>query len=193
LETDAASALLGVDVRENLCLSDAHLMDNQELRTALTRALRRHRPTTLCLPHWEDQHPDHAAVGQAGIYAAWLCGAAKFDAESAEGIAAADRPPYRPKRLLHYQNRYGIQPDLVLDVSAVIEQKMALVACFASQFNFPGTQNAGEPQTMLSSRDFEAWFRGSHAALGAKIRVPYGEAYCLKTPVPIHDVKALAL
>lgn len=194
-ETAAASKFLGVDARDNLGFPDGRLEDDQQLRTALVRMLRKYRPRTLCVPYWEDCHPDHAAVGQAGTYAAWLCGAPKYDSESAAGVASPDRPPYRPRRVLHYQNRYGLQPDLILDISAVSEDKLKLVSLYASQFGprraADAAGRADEPRTMLSSDVFFSWFNARHGEAGARIGVPFGEPYCMKTPVPLADVNAL--
>jgi len=188
-EAAAASRLLGVQARENLRLPDGGLSDNDRLRRALVRALRRYRPRLLLIPHWEDQHPDHAAVGQAGIYAAWLAGAPKYDPRSARGVASRDRQPYRPRQVLHYNNRYGIKADLIVDISDVIEEKLALARCYATQFG-PG-KNVGGPQTKLSNPHFFDWLRGMHSYYGLRVGVRYGEPYCVKGPLCVRDLGAL--
>jgi len=188
-ESAAASSLLGVQVRENLRLPDGHLSDGDRLRRALVRALRRYRPQLLLIPHWEDQHPDHAEVGQAGVYAAWLAGAPRYDPQSARGIASSDRLPYRPRQVLHYNNRYGIKADLVVDISDVMEEKLALARCYATQFG-PG-ENGGGLQTKLSSAHFFDWLRGMHSYYGLRVGVRYGEPYCVKGPVRVTDLSGL--
>lgn len=183
-EAAAASRRLEVLVRENLRLPDGRLHDDERLRRALVRALRRHRPRLLLIPHWEDQHPDHAAVGQAGLYAAWLAGAPRYDPRSARGVAAPDRLPYRPRQVLHYNNRYGIEADVVVDISEVLEEKLALAACYASQFG-PGQKAGGGPRTRLSSPHFAEWLRGLHSFYGSRIGTRYGEPYCTKGPLAV--------
>src|SRR5580704_7208875 len=64
-EAAAATRLMRLSARENLGFPDGYLRDGDDLRTALVNALRKYRPSLLLIPHWEDQHPDHAAVGQA--------------------------------------------------------------------------------------------------------------------------------
>lgn len=189
-ESSAASALLKLDARENLGLPDGKLRDDERLRRALVRMLRRYRPALLLTPHWEDQHPDHAAVGQAGLYAAWLAGVPKYDVSSARGVAKHDRLPYRPRQVLHYNNRYGIQADVVIDISAEMDAKLELVKCFATQFG-PGKGRASGPQTRLSHSNFFEWLRGMHAFYGYQAGVSYGEAYCVKGPLRIGDLGAL--
>lgn len=193
-EVRAASRLLKLQARENLGLPDGHLHDGERLRTVLVKALRKYRPALLLAPHWEDQHPDHAALGQASIYAAWLAGAPKYDSASARGVAAAGRAPYRPRHILHYNNRFGIHANLVVNISDVIEEKLDLARCYASQFGpgaSRGKKSAGEPQTRLSRDGFFDWMRGIHAYYGAQAGVAYGEPYCIKGPLSVANVAVL--
>jgi bacillithiol biosynthesis deacetylase BshB1 len=185
-ETKAANRILHLDARENMGLRDGHLIEERALRSALVRALRKYRPTWVLAPHWEDQHPDHAAVGEAILHAAFMAGVPKYEPHSGRGVASASALPYRPKAVLHYNNRYGITPDIVFDISDVFERKMELVTCYGSQFG-PGKASAkrksAEPQTRLSHQHFEAWFRGMHSFYGQKVGARYGEAYCVKGPL----------
>ncbi|MCZ7644691.1 MAG: bacillithiol biosynthesis deacetylase BshB1 [Planctomycetota bacterium] len=193
-EAAAADRILRTRERINLKLRDGHLRDDEPLRVALVRALRRFRPRLVLAPHWEDQHPDHAAVGGAAEPAAWLCGAPKFDPRTARGVASPDRPPYRPARILYYNNRYGIDADLVLDISAVFEEKMKLTLCYGTQFG-PGKRDArgkgNAPLTRLSSAQFLDFLRAMHGHYGFKINAPYGEPYCVKGPVALDSVESL--
>ncbi|MCW8129681.1 MAG: PIG-L family deacetylase, partial [Planctomycetota bacterium] len=193
-EAAAADRMLGTHARVNLKLRDGHLRDDDTLRAPLVAALRRFRPRVVLAPHWEDQHPDHAAVGRAAEPAAWLCGAPKYEPKSARGVASASKLPYRPELVLYYQNRYGIEADLVLDISKVFEEKIALAGCYATQFG-PGMQGSKrskkEPLTKLSSDAFVGWFRALHAFYGFKIGAAYGEAYCVKGPVPVKRIESL--
>lgn len=193
-ESAAADKLLGTQERINLRLRDGHLQDNDALREPLVAALRRFRPRVVLAPHWEDQHPDHAAVGRAAEPVAWLCGAPKFAPKSSKGIASIGRLPYRPELVLYYQNRYGIEADLVVDISEVFEEKVELAGCYATQFG-PGMQgrrrSLKEPMTKLSSDGFQSWFCSMHSFYGAKIGTAYGEAYCVKGPLPIKHIETL--
>jgi len=185
LEAAAATNMIGLDARENLGLRDGHLIHEPKLIGAMVRMLRKYRPACVLAPHWEDQHPDHAAVGQSIQHAAYLAGVPKFEPKSARGVASALALPYRPKHVLHYNNRYGITADLIFDISDVYERKMELVNCFGSQFG-PGKKQSGggeEPQTRLSHSNFSEWFSGLHTFYGFQIGVRYGEAYCVKNPL----------
>jgi N-acetylglucosamine malate deacetylase 1 len=188
-ETAAASTILKLAARENIGLPDGKLHDDQTLRVALVKSLRKYRPKLLLIPHWEDQHPDHAAVGQAGLYAAWLCGAPKYAPNSSGGVVSNDRLPYRPSQILHYNNRYGIQADVIIDIADVMDEKLKLVNCFGTQFG-SGTGKPG-PQTRLSHSSFFEWLRGMHSFYGYQISASFGEAYCSKSPLKVSDLKFL--
>lgn len=191
-ESTAADKLLKTDIRLNLKLKDCHLHDDTTLHVPLVSALRRLRPRILLVPHWDDQHPDHAAVGQAGVNAAWLCGVPKFAPKSAQGVATTDRKPYRPDIVLHYQNRYGIIADLIVDISDVMEGKLKLARCYSSQFG-PATtaKQKRDPMTKLSSDVFFDWIRGMHAYYGSRIGAAYGEPYCIKGALPVFSLGGL--
>jgi bacillithiol biosynthesis deacetylase BshB1 len=188
-EAAAADRLLGVAVRENLNLGDGRLSDGVALRGQMAAMLRKHRPALLLAPHWEDQHPDHAAVGQASIHAAFLSGVPKFAPQSGRGSARAGQPTYRPRQVLHYNNRYGITADVVVDISDVFEEKLKLVACYVTQFGPGGDPNA--PQTRLSNAHFFDWLRALHLFYGYQAGAQYGEAYCLKGPLCVRNTEVL--
>ena len=193
-EAAAADRMLSTDARLNLKLRDGHLRDDDALREPLVGALRRFRPRIVLAPYWEDQHPDHAAVGRAAEHAAYLCGVPKYAPRSARGVAHPERIPYRPELLLHYNNRYGISAGLVLDISGVFEEKIKLVGCYASQFgagSAGGARHKKEPLTRLSSEAFLTWFRARHAFYGSQIGAAFGEAFCTKGPIPLRGVEWL--
>ena len=189
-ESAAADKILGTEKRINLGLKDGHLKDNPSaLQVQLVRALRLFRPKLVLAPYWEDQHPDHAAVGQAIEHAAWICGASKYDPKSAKGVVSQDKLPYRPKLVLYYNNRYGINADLVVDVTAEMKTKLELVRCYETQFGPAKIKVNGKltdgPQTKLSSGKFFTFFEALHSYYGFRIGVEYGEPYCTKGPLPV--------
>ena len=193
-ETAAANRLLRPDARVNLGLPDGHLRDDDSFREPLVKAMRRFRARIVLAPHWEDQHPDHAATGQAASYAAWLCGATKYAPGSAKGVGSKNQLPYRPELVLHYNNRYGIIPDLVVDVSDVFEKKLELAACYASQVGWGAghkRRKKKEPLTRLSSEKFVQWYRAAHAYWGFRIGAEYGEAYCVRGAAPVWSPASL--
>ena len=61
-ETQAATAILGVDWRGNLGLKNRFLEADMASRHKLAAKLREVRPRILLAPYWEDAHPDHVSA-----------------------------------------------------------------------------------------------------------------------------------
>src|SRR5438552_4592732 len=56
-ETEAATAILKLDWRGNLGLTNRALVSDLEARRRLAGALRQTRPRCLFAPYWDDAHP----------------------------------------------------------------------------------------------------------------------------------------
>lgn len=127
-ETDAATAVLGLDWRGNLGLPNRALVADLDARRQLAGALRQLRPRVLLAHYWEDAHPDHVAASA-------LTDAARFWAK----LSKTDLPgePHYPSRILYFFSmhlRLHVQPSFVLDVSAHHDKKLQAIACYHSQF-----------------------------------------------------------
>ena len=61
-ETAAATAVLGLDWRENLGLPNRSLEATLEARATLAGVFRLQRPRWIFAPYWVDAHPDHVAA-----------------------------------------------------------------------------------------------------------------------------------
>lgn len=129
LETAAATEILGLSWRGNLGLPNRSLQPTLEARRALAEVIRRTRPGVILAPWKEDAHPDHVA-------ASTLVDDARFWAKLSRSDMAFE--PWWTPLLLHYFSIHlRIQPpaSVVMDVSDVIEVKMAAVAAYASQLS----------------------------------------------------------
>jgi LmbE family N-acetylglucosaminyl deacetylase len=73
---------------------------------------------------------------------------------------------------------------LVVDVTSVWRQKVALVKCFASQLHDPRSK---EPATNIASADFLERWEARHRWFGERIGVRYGEPFFVEGPVPVLD------
>jgi bacillithiol biosynthesis deacetylase BshB1 len=127
-ETTEATAILGLDWRENLGLRNRFLTADLNARGQLASVLRRVRPRYLFAPYWEDAHPDHVAASA-------LVDAARFWAKLTKTDLAGE--PHYPDRIFYYFSvhlRLHPQPSLVLDISPHLEGKMRAIACYRSQF-----------------------------------------------------------
>ena len=177
-EAEAAAQALGVTMRSSLGLPDLGLdrRDRAQLR-AVVACLREHRPRLVVGPERRDAHPDHVEASHLVSRACYLAGLARFDAPGER---------MRPRRVLFALYRGGAPAHLVVDVTAVWEQRMKALREHASQLG----AGAG-PETYLTDARFLAEVEARARVLGASIGTTYGEGYRSAGPLGIHDARAL--
>jgi bacillithiol biosynthesis deacetylase BshB1 len=132
IEKAEAAKILGV-TRTGLGLPNRQVTHDLPSRHKLAAVIRQHRADWLFLPYPIDAHPDHVAVTKIGEDA-------RFDAK----LTKTDIPgePCYPKRIIYYyctHLRLNINPTFCLDISDTIEQKMAAVMAYRSQFVLNGS------------------------------------------------------
>ena len=172
-ETSAASAVLGLDWRENLGLPNRSLQADLSARARLAGVLRQTRPRLIFAPYWVDAHPDHVAATE-------LIEAARFWSK----LTKTDLPgePFHPSRILYYycvHLRVIAQPAFVLDISPYWEKKLAAIACYRSQF-IEGRADES-PAFLDRLRDQAAYW-------GWSIGVRYGEPYASREPIGLNSM-----
>lgn len=175
-ETATATAVLGLDHRENLGLPNRSLEPTLEARAALAGAFRRLRPRWVFAPYWVDAHPDHVAATQ-------LIEAARFWSK----LTKTDLPgePHYPERIYYYycvHLRLVAQPAFVVDISSHWEKKLAALECYRSQLIEGRPQ---EPPTFLDRLRDQAAFWGW--SIGAR----YGEPFAAREPVGLRSLDGL--
>ncbi len=73
-EAARAGKILGVKIRRNLGLPDAHLRVCDEYKAAIAEVIRELEPRTVILPYWEGRHPDHYTSALLGYEACFVAG-----------------------------------------------------------------------------------------------------------------------
>ena len=131
----------------------------------ITRTATANRPAAV------DRHPDHVAAALLAQRAAYVAGLRQFRPDLG--------PPFRPARVLAYPQRQEIVADVVVDVTAAYDRKLAAIRCHASQL-----AGAATPLTQAVALDV---FAVRDRYWGATIGVAFGEPYQLGAPVPIAD------
>ena len=86
-EAARAAKIMGVAVRKNLGLPDAHLSVCDEHKVAIARAIRDLQPHTVILPYWEGRHPDHYTSATLGFEACFIAGLKNY--ASSHAVARA--------------------------------------------------------------------------------------------------------
>lgn len=175
-ETDAATAVLGLDWRGNLGLRNRFLVADLDARHRLAGMIRQLRPTYLFAPYWDDAHPDHVAASA-------LVDAARFWAK----LTKSDLPgePHYPAGILYYFSvhlRLHARPSFVTDISPHLERKMEAIACYRSQF-IEG-RPAVAPTILDDLRDRARYWGW---AIGAR----YGEPFVRREEVGLRSLRDL--
>ncbi len=175
-ETAAASAVLGLDWRENLGLPNRSLEPTLEARAKLAGVFRQQRPRWLFAPYWVDAHPDHVAATQ-------LVEAARFWSK----LTKTDLPgePFHPQRIYNYycvHLKMTPQPAFVLDITEEWEQKLASIRCYESQFI---TGRSTDPPVFIDALRDEA------AYWGKAIGTHYGEPFACREPLGMRTMSGL--
>jgi bacillithiol biosynthesis deacetylase BshB1 len=182
-EAERAAAVLGVTLRLNAGLPDAHLHNDEASRGRLVELIRATRPRVVILPFPVGRHPDHRVASELGRDACYLAGLAKY--------APAGDPPHRPFKVL-YALAYRedpVKPSFVVDISDSFDAKMKAIRCYASQFD--GARAAGEIHP--TGQDLYELIRIQSAHYGSLIRKPYGEPFFTHETMEVVDVLQLGV
>src|SRR5258705_7820060 len=133
-ESVRAAAALGVHVRLNAGMPDAHLANDEASKKTVVELIRRTKPRVVILPYPVGRHPDHRVASELGRDACFLAGLAKY------GGAGGPHRPFKILYALAYREDPG-KPSFVVDISDTVEGKMQAIPGFASQFE--GAKTAG--------------------------------------------------
>ena len=125
-----ASKKIGLTVRENLGLKDGFFEINEVNKLAVIQKIRKYQPTIILANSISDRHPDHGRAGQLILEASFLSGLRKI--ETFEGSIQQD--VYRPSIVLHYIQDNYIKPDVVMDVTDFVEEKIELINVIRPNF-----------------------------------------------------------
>ena len=169
-ESAEASEIMGISMRENLGLSDAKFDLSYENQLRMIRVLRKYRPEIILANAPYDRHPDHVRAAQLMEEAVFKSGLIKIETED----NGESQLPWRPQKVYHYIQSVSLEPDFICDISAHMEQKMAAIRVFKSQFFDP---KSNEPDTYISNPDFLKLIEARSREWGHRIGVSYGEGF----------------
>ncbi len=186
-EAAAAAAILGVEVRENLKMRDGFFRNDEEHQLQLIRALRKFKPEIVLANVLDDRHPDHGRAGHMIADACFLSGLARIETKDEQGDP---QTKWRPKYVLHYLQDWYHEPDLLIDISDVFEQRMKAIEAYTSQFYNPVNGDKG-PQTYISTPDFLDSVIARSRMLGKRIGVKYAEGFITEKKIGIRNLDAL--
>ncbi len=187
-EAAAAAKILDVSVRENLKMRDGFFKNDEEHQFQLIKVIRKYQPEIILANILDDRHPDHGRAGQLIATACFLAGLAKIETKDENGNA---QTRWRPKMVLHYMQDWYHEPDLLVDISDVFEQRMESIKAYSTQF--AAKDNIDGPQTYISTPDFLESVIARARMLGKRIGVKYAEGFITQKKIGIKNLDALVL
>ncbi len=168
-EQRAAAEVLGVSDVVFLGFKDGHLEPNLELRRAITREIRRHKPQ-LVMTHTPVRslgigigasHPDHLAVGEATLSAVYP------DARNPRAYRELLMEGLEAHKVKEVWLPGYDGADHYVDATGLIDKKIEAILCHRSQFDKPG-MDADGPRKWIQDRMRQA---------GEKAGFEYAEAF----------------
>ena len=186
-EAAAAAKILQLDARENLGFADGFFKNDEEHQRRVIAIIRKYRPEIVLCNAPEDRHPDHGRSAQLVEDAGFLSGLRKIETIDEKG---QPQEAWRPKYIFNYiQDRY-LQPDFVIDISAVIDNKVESIKAYATQFYNPALK---EPETYISTPDFLDSVLYRSKMLGKMIGVKHAEGFISKKTIGLENFNNLIL
>jgi N-acetylglucosamine malate deacetylase 1 len=186
-EAARAAAILGVHTRSNLEMRDGFFVNDEAHQLQLIHAIRTYQPEIVLANIKDDRHPDHGRAGRLIADACFLAGLVKIVTNDADGNP---QPRWRPKQVLHYMQDWYHEPDILVDISDVFEQRMQSILAYHTQFSTPASELGGL-QTYISTPDFFDAIVARARLLGKRIGVKYAEGYVSEKKIGIRNLDAL--
>ena len=175
-EANDAAVYQKATFRFQLNLGDGFFSNNEISIRQIIPILRACKPKIVLANAIEDRHPDHGRAAKLISDACFYSGLRKI-----ETIWNNERQEaHRPDAIYHYTQDYYLNPDLIVDISDYMEQKMNAIRCFKSQFYDP---NSLEPESAISGKEFFDEILGKARVAGRTIGVRYGESFNVKRPI----------
>ncbi len=183
-EAAHAAEILGVEIRDNLGMADGFFVNDETHQRKIITSLRRYQPEIILCNAPADRHPDHGRSARLVEDAAFLSGLKKIETTDDGNVQEA----WRPKYVLNYIQDRFINPDFVIDITSVFEQKLEAIRAFATQFHMEGDKG---PQTYISTPDFLDSVVYRHKWFGKMIGVKYAEGFISEKMIGINNFDAL--
>lgn len=175
IESQEAAKLLGVAFRANMEFADGFFVNDKKHQMELIKMIRKYRPVIVICNAVDDRHIDHAKGSKLVSDSCFLSGLLKIDTKYEDSDEW--QKPWRPKQVYHYIQWKNLEPDIVVDVSNFMDQKMKAVLAFKTQFYDP---KSVAPETPISSKNFTDSIIYRARDLGRLVGVEYGEGFTVE-------------
>ncbi len=184
IEAAEAGKILKVDIRENLGMEDGFFQHDETNLLKIIETLRAYQPDIVLNNAPRDRHPDHGRSSKLVADAAFLSGLMKI-ITARDGI---QQNAWRPKYVFSYIQDTLLQPNFVIDISDVFEQKMEAIKAYKTQFH---NKEIEGPATYISSPDFIDSVVYRHKWFGKMIGVKYAEGFISEKMIGLKNFDAI--
>jgi bacillithiol biosynthesis deacetylase BshB1 len=169
-EAANAAKILKLSVRENLGFKDGFFINDEQHQLEIIKIIRKYRPEIVFCNAIKDRHPDHAKGSDLASVSCFLSGLKKIETE----LDGVKQEHWRPKQVFHYIQWHEIEPDIVVDISGFIDQKIKSVQAYKTQFYNPDDESKNTP---ISSKNFLDSIKYRSANLGRIIGADHAEGF----------------
>src|SRR4051812_15874280 len=165
-------------------MADGFFSNDETHQRKIITALRQYQPEIILCNAPSDRHPDHGRSARLVNDAAFLSGLKKIETKK-DGKA---QEAWRPKYVFNYIQDRFLNPDFVIDISTVFEQKVEAIKAYGTQFH---NTDSNEPQTYISTPDFLDSVVYRHKWFGKMIGVKYAEGFITQKMIGFNNFDAI--
>ena len=169
-ESKNASTIMGVHARENIGIRDGFFKNDEAHQLKVVKMIRKYQPEIVLTNALYDRHPDHGRASDLANDAIFLSGLRRVETE----LDGVKQEAWRPRLTLQYIQDTYIKPDIIIDISEQMEQKIDAIRAFKTQFDSPSKD---EPQTYISTPAFLQSVIARAREMGKNIGAEYGEGF----------------
>ncbi len=181
IEAANSAKILGVLVRENLRFADGFFTNDKVHQLEIIKIIRKYQPEIVLCNAVDDRHIDHGKASKLASDACFLSGLVKIETN----LDGKPQNAWRPKHVYHFIQWKNIEPDVVVDITGYIDQKMEAVLAFKTQFY---NEESQEPQTPISSKNFTDSIIYRARDLGRLIGVEHAEGFTAERNVAVDSL-----
>lgn len=169
-ESRNASKIMGIHARENIGIRDGFFKNDEAHQLKVIEMIRKYQPEIILTNALYDRHPDHGRASELANDAVFLSGLRRIETM----MNGEAQQPCRPRLTLQYIQDTYIKPDIIVDISEQMEQKLDAIRAFKTQFDSPSED---EPQTYISTPAFLQSVIARAREMGKNIGAEYGEGF----------------
>ncbi|MGB5983394.1 MAG: bacillithiol biosynthesis deacetylase BshB1 [Nonlabens sp.] len=169
-EAADAAKIMKLSVRENLGFADGFFTNDREHQLEIVKIIRKYRPEIVLCNAVEDRHPDHARGSDLSSVSCFLSGLKKIETV----LDGKKQEHWRPKHVYHYIQWLDLKPDIVVDISGFIDQKIDAVQAYKTQFYNPDDTSEDTP---ISTKNFLDSIKYRSANYGRIIGTDHAEGF----------------